>query len=134
MSFDDVCALISTEVITDEIGQQIKSAEELTEIFCNVKSASSNEFYRAASNDIKAEKVIETDKENYSGQQVVVHESIKYAIYRTYIRQDGVIELYCTQKAGVLRPTKLMLRTWGNAELYTWKELEQFTWGEAQGA
>lgn len=101
MSFDDVCVLISTKVITDEIGQQIKSAEELTEIFCNVKSASSNEFYRAASDDIEAEKVIETDKENYLGQQVVVHENVKYAIYRTYIKQDGIIELYCTQKVGV---------------------------------
>lgn len=101
MSYDDVCVLISTKVITDEIGQQIKSAEELPEIFCNVKSASSNEFYRAASDNVKAEKVIETDKENYLGQQVVVHENVRYAIYRTYIRQDGVIELYCTQKAGV---------------------------------
>ena len=101
MSLDDVCILVSTEVITDEIGQQIRSAEELTEIFCNVKSASSNEFYRAASDDIKAEKVIETDKENYLGQQVVAYENVKYAIYRTYIKQDGIIELYCTQKAGV---------------------------------
>ena len=58
MSFDDVCILVSTIVITDEIGQQIKSAEELTEIFCNVKSASSNEFYMAAPNNIKAEKVL----------------------------------------------------------------------------
>ncbi|MDO5559417.1 MAG: phage head closure protein [Oscillospiraceae bacterium] len=102
MSFDDVCTLVSTTIETDEIGQEIKSAGALTEIFCKEKSASGNEFYRAASNDIKAEKVIETDKENYSGQQLLIYEGIKYSIYRTYVRaEDGVIELYCTQKAGV---------------------------------
>ena len=99
---DGISYLISyTSTGKDEIGQELPPTAGRTEIYCKQKSIKQSEFYQASQVGLKPEFVIETSMFDYSGQEEIEVDGVLYKIYRTFEREDEIIELYCIKKAGV---------------------------------
>lgn len=97
---NDVCKLISTAYVVDNIGQRIPT-ETQREVFCGVRSVSGSEFFSAGQNGIKASLQVTVDIDDYQNEKIVEVEGVRYGIYRTYRGRQGEIELYLEEKAGV---------------------------------
>jgi len=85
---------------TDDIGQLIPTETETT-VFGNVSSIRYEEWHQAGQNGIKPEYVVKMFSPEYSGQEVVKFNGERYAVYRTYLAKNEIIELYLQKKAGV---------------------------------
>ena len=91
LSLDNICYLIA--VNDDE-------SESETMCFCAELPVQSNEFYKAGQKGIKPSKTLIVDSENYADEEKVTYGDVRYCVYRTYPRDDGVTELYLEYKAG----------------------------------
>lgn len=99
ISLDDVCFLMSTTIIVDELLQQIEiTLPEL--VYCSKLSVGQKEFSVSMQAGLKAEMTIVIDNEEYDGEKVLEYNRKKYTIYRSFIRDDGYIELYCEVRSG----------------------------------
>lgn len=99
-SLDQICTLHEAFTKgTDEIGNPIRDISG-KEVFCAEKSVEGLESNRAGQRGIKAEKKLLVDCESYDGEMKVTYNGVKYDIYRHYRRQDGLTELYLTQRSG----------------------------------
>lgn len=92
--------LVSKSYSVDPIGQRI-AADVLTEVWCDVKSISGQEFASAGANGIKPYLVFMVWESEYKGELELMHNNELYSIYRTYSRDDGRIELYTQKRVGV---------------------------------
>lgn len=99
MSLDDICYLVTQIFSFDEIGQEQSQLIDRM-VFCKELPTSSNEFFKAAQNDIKVQKVIALDSEEYEGETIVKIENVLYSVYRVYKRDGGLTELYCEMRSG----------------------------------
>ena len=98
---DYTIKLISQKFVTDENGNEI--AEECKKsVFASLMSIGQNEFFQASQSGLKPQfKFIMNDFE-YSGEILVEFNHKKYSVYRTYLAKSEKIELYLTEKVGVL--------------------------------
>lgn len=100
---DSFAYLIKQAYEKDNIGQLKKKKETKTEIFVTVLSITRNEFYKAGSGGITPDYVLKTASINYTGEQEIELDGVRYAVYRTYSPPDSDdIELYVHKKAGVV--------------------------------
>ena len=100
VSKDDVCFLMSSTIIVDEILQEIEvTLPEL--VYCATSSIGQREFSASMQAGLKAERTIIIDHDEYDGQKEVEYNRKKYSVYRTFVRDDGNIELYCEVRTGV---------------------------------
>lgn len=90
--YDDIVILVHE--IDDETTEE-------KEVFATVESVGQNEFFSAAQAGLKSEFKISLWIDDYDGEAYVKINGRNYDIYRTYIRRDGKIELYCDKKIGV---------------------------------
>lgn len=73
------------ELITDDIGNQIKKYDWSKGLVCEVKSIGQTEFYRAAQTDYKPEiQFVISDYLDYDGEDKVMFNDLIYNIVRTY--------------------------------------------------
>ena len=100
MDRSELITLVNITYTQDSIGQEIENETE-RECFCNIRSASRNEFFAAGQNGIKAEWVVTMFNYDYQGETVAILNGHRYSVYRTYITTDDNIELYLEQKSGV---------------------------------
>ena len=100
MDRSNVVTLISETYAADSIGQQI-ATEVRHDVFCNVASVTQTEWFSGGQNGIKPEYKVTMFSPDYEGQKIVEFNSVKYGVYRTYLRQDELIELYLEKKVGV---------------------------------
>lgn len=91
--------LLTSEYTQDAIGQWIKTATE-TEVFATVSSVTMSEFYQAGLQGMKPEFRMTIWMTEYHDEEELVYNDKVYSIYRTYIRDDGRIELYVTERKG----------------------------------
>lgn len=94
--FNDVAKLVSkvNSGTRDSYGDPIYT-ETKTEVFVNVKSVTRIEFYTAHEAGFDPQIVFElADYEDYTGQEFVEYESVRYKVIRTY-RKTTTIELIC---------------------------------------
>ena len=99
---DGIAYLVSRTYKKDVLKQLIPDKEEQIEIFVTEKSVGRNEFFGAGSNGLRAELVLITPEVNYSGENEVIYNDVRYAIYRTYrAPESDDVELYLHRKAGV---------------------------------
>ena len=75
--------LISRVFTIDEYGNQ-NATETQKLIPVEVKSITREEFYRAGEQKLNPEMVITTAAENYSNEEIVLVDSVRYSIYRKY--------------------------------------------------
>lgn len=92
--------LVSVTYQTDDIGNQIPK-ELLREVFCNVKSTSQSEFFKAGEAGLKPTYKFTMFRYDYSGEKEVEYLNERYSVYRTYAGDSDDIELYVTEKVGV---------------------------------
>lgn len=99
VSKDDICFLMSSTIIIDELLQEIE--ETLPElVYCATSSIGQREFSASMQAGLKAERTIIIDHDEYDGQKEVEYNRKKYSVYRTFVRDDGNIELYCEVRTG----------------------------------
>lgn len=91
--------LITTEYTQDDLGEWIETREEST-VFAYVSSVTMSEFYEAGLQGFKPEFRFLVWMSEYNEQEVLEYNGKVYTIYRTYMRDDGRIELYVTEKKG----------------------------------
>jgi SPP1 family predicted phage head-tail adaptor len=99
VSLDNICYLISKSFTNDEYMQQIEHETQLMR-YCAEISVYSNEFFTAGQNGIKSSKAVIIDYEGYDNQDEIIYNGKHYAIYRTFPRTDGMIELYLSERSG----------------------------------
>lgn len=100
ISLDDVCFLISYTTVKDELGQLIEEQESERQIFCSELSVSRAEFSAAGQHNRIPQCTIVVDSDEYDQERTVKHDNKKFTVYRTFMRSDGLTELYCEVRAG----------------------------------
>lgn len=96
----DIITLIGTTYIKDDLGQEIEQ-ELKKEAYCNVKSIGMSEWFNAGRNGMKPQYKITMFVYDYDNEKFAEYKGKRYAIYRTYVRQNELIELYLEEKIGV---------------------------------
>ena len=99
---DGVAYLIAKTYTEDSIKQKIPVESEPREIFVTEESVTRADFFEAGRNGLRAELVLKTQAVNYSGEDEVIYNDVRYSIYRTWKRPDSdEIELHLARKTGV---------------------------------
>ena len=95
-------SLIKTSYTKDEIGQQVKADGATRTLVCSIYSVSRQEWHAAAQAGLNPEcMAFLTDSADYEGEEIAEIDGIRYGIYRTYLTNDGGIELYLRKNIGV---------------------------------
>ncbi|MFB8328082.1 phage head closure protein [Bacillus wiedmannii] len=84
----------------DELNQVEVSEEFTRQVFCEKKSISQDEFFKAGQNGFKPKCLLIVYTLDYREEQKVKYCEKKYSIYRTYERDEERIELYCEVRSG----------------------------------
>ncbi len=87
LSLDDVCILIA--------------GERQEEIFCRSLSISLGAYHKYGEKGLKPDVILAVHVEEYAGEEIMKFQGAYYAITHTYKRDDGLIELTGTEKAGL---------------------------------
>lgn len=91
--------LISKTYTYDDIGQAVET-EAYTYPFAWVRSVSANEAQQAE-DGFRRENVFDVRITEYSNEDELECDGIRYTIYRTYMNTDkGVMELYTQRRVG----------------------------------
>lgn len=98
-SKDDVCFLMYSTIRKDDLHQQIEVLMPGL-VYCATSSIGTREFSSTMQSGLKAEYVFIIDYDEYDGEKVVEYNRILYTVYRTFVRSDGDIELYCEKRVG----------------------------------
>lgn len=106
MYFSDIITLVSHEKSQDEIGNEILTDSE-REVFCDISKVGQNEFFKAATADLKAELKATVFNSDYQGEKDVILscdrfsiKNKKYSVYRTYPKNEEQTELYLCDRIG----------------------------------
>jgi hypothetical protein len=94
--------LITRTYTTDTMGQKVWT-EKSTTVFATLTSVSRQEwtsYSQSGRQGLVPAYVAEVFMGDYSGESIAEYEGIKYGIYRTYERDDEIVELYLEKKAG----------------------------------
>lgn len=83
----EVIYLISTQIIEDEIGNQIEQDTE-RKVYANEFSVSSNEYYNAAMTGLRPSKSFEVYSFEYNNEEKLKHNGIIYRIIRSETRGE----------------------------------------------
>ena len=90
--------LIATEIVTDEIGNQLER-EEKNHILTFEKSINRTEWRDAGRRGLNPAILLVTPRCNYNGEKLVEYCGKRYGIYRTYTAGED-IELYLEFRDG----------------------------------
>lgn len=94
--------LVSETFTTDDIGQQI-AAETARTLFCTVHSVTRQEWADASQKGLKPELMcFLSDSDDYQNEEIAELDGVRYFIYRTFMTDDGGIELYLRKDAGAV--------------------------------
>lgn len=103
MDRSEVLTLVSATYAADEIGQCVPTETTRT-VFCNVRSVSRAEFFAGGEAGLRPSYVAAVFRYDYEGEQVAELDGVRYSIYRTYVRQDELVELYLEPRKGTEKP------------------------------
>jgi hypothetical protein len=96
MTYDHELLLITpSQIIEDEIGNQIPSEPIETPIYCGLKTVGRSEFYNAAVAGLRPELVFVVHAYEYDGQKSIKFGGIEYRVIRTYSASFEEMELTC---------------------------------------
>lgn len=98
--FDDIAKLISTNYVTDDVGNEIETRTS-RQVFVSVGSIYQNEFFTASNQGLKPTYKMTLRRYDYSGETLMEYDGEIYTIYRTYIKDADTIELFLSAKVGV---------------------------------
>ena len=90
--------LIGKKYDEDEIGQQIPVETE-NKPFAYVRDVSQTESARPLEG-LTPSKVFDVRQNEYHDEDTVDYKGVRYRIYRTYLNDDGRVELYGAKRTG----------------------------------
>lgn len=99
-SANDIIQLVAISVEKDSLKQQIEVRTPQAEIFAEKNSVSQTEFFSAGQSDLKPQLMFKVWNVEYNNEQELIHDGQTYVIYRTYLRSDEKVELYCEKRVG----------------------------------
>lgn len=99
MRIPEAVSLVSVTWTEDSYGVQQKT-ETTTDVYGYVDSVTASEVFEGGRNGLNPELRFTMTDLDYDDQTVLVRDSVRYAIYRTYRPNNGTIELYCERKGG----------------------------------
>ena len=99
MNLAEKIALVSIEYAQDDLGEWTETWTK-REIFARVESVSMSEFYQAGMRGLDPDYKLTIWMNEYENEELVDYNGKIYAVYRTYRRDDGRIELYVSEKKG----------------------------------
>jgi SPP1 family predicted phage head-tail adaptor len=99
ISLDDVCFLLIITSTKDELGQNVESETPVMS-YCAKLSISRAEFSSAGSLGHKPQLLLVIDSDEYDNESRLEYDRTTYSIYKTFMRKDGLTELYCEVRAG----------------------------------
>lgn len=86
----------------DSIGQNVETGEATRTLVCTLFSISRQEWATAAQAGLNPECMAYLhDSADYEGETIAEIGGTRYGIYRTYLADDGGIELYLRRNVGV---------------------------------
>lgn len=95
-----VVELIAEAYTVDALRQTV-TTETAREVFAAIRSVSRTEWDAAGNQGLRPDFQITMFAPDYEGEKIVKLRGERYAIYRTYIRQDEMIELYVERQVGI---------------------------------
>ncbi len=100
MKFINPIYLIKNELTQDEkIGSWIKT-DKKRKVLVDFSSISLSEFYNAKIAGMKPVLKFNIRKFEYKGETSLMYLDTKYVVTRTYVKDDGVIEIVCSEFVG----------------------------------
>lgn len=96
---DGVITLLSSQIIKDQYGVE-KEILTPREVFCKINSVTRAEFFNGGRNGLNPEFRFDVFALDYEGEQSLLFNGQRYAIYRTYANGSDTIELYVERKGG----------------------------------
>lgn len=95
----EVIKLVQVTFTKNEHDVQVPS-ESAAEVFADVRSISSSEFFNAGNAGMKPAYKFVINYDEYSGETLVEYEGKRYVIYRTYRPSEDRLELYVEGRLG----------------------------------
>ena len=99
----NVCYLIAVVNQKDEYGVN-RPTETRKKVFCGVDSVTSSEWFEGGRMGLNPEKRATIFFADWSGEEIVELDGVRYTVYRTYENGDK-LELYLERKKGNAQST-----------------------------
>ena len=99
MDRSDVITLIKKTPVQDDYGRWTTTKTK-RDVFVQVDSISQAEFFEAGRNGLNPEFRFRMFNGDYDGETACEFHGDSYAVYRTYLRRNDVLELYVERKGG----------------------------------
>ena len=99
MDRSNIIYLISQTKYQDDCGVW-HTTQEKKRVFCQVESIAQREFFEAGRNGLNPSMKFVVFFADYSDESLIEFNGNVYSIYRTYLRKDDELELYCERKGG----------------------------------
>lgn len=100
----DIAYLITENVggeSSSSIFSDAQSDFKKSMVYVEVESCNQSEFFKAGMEGFKPEFKLSTFQGNYKNEELVEFKGNVFKIYRTYYKDDDLIELYLTRRLGV---------------------------------
>lgn len=98
MDRSEILKLIKVVSEKDEYGMS-EMTETTREVYVNVKSISSSEFFQANQTGLQPQYQFTLFAPDYDEETVVEYRGERYKVYRTYHRKNDLMELYVEKVA-----------------------------------
>ena len=96
---NEICTLISENVLQSEDGYSAPVQMRHREVFCEVKKPGRTEFYRSLSAGMAAELIVTVNDEDYDGETLIELDDVLYRVIRYYKTAGLLVEMSVRQEA-----------------------------------
>lgn len=106
MEYSEIVYLVSSEIIEDDIGNNISSNATEKKIYAKKQSVRTNEFYNATMTGLTPSCEFVIKRLNYSGEKELLWNDERYEVIRTIDPKNKYdIVLVCSKKIGLTDST-----------------------------
>lgn len=99
MDRSDVINLIEQTKYQDQNGVW-RTTKTSKQVYCQVQSITQSEFFEGGRNGLNPTLRFDVFFGDYNDETIVEYHENTYSVYRTYLRKDDRLELYCERKGG----------------------------------
>lgn len=99
MDRSDCISLIGLTRTQDEYGRW-KETEISKVVFCQKESITQKEFFEGGRNGLNPAYKFIVFYADYDNEPIIEYNGERYAVYRTYLKRNDELELYCERKGG----------------------------------
>lgn len=97
---DDVIVLLKTSTRVDEYGVR-RRTETGRQVFCRCNDVTRSEFFGGGRAGLNPSKTFSVFHADYDGEEIVEHDGLRYAVYRTYhVPGTDDLELHVQREGG----------------------------------